>query len=168
MNHSITIRRAGPEDDAAKAALLAPAYGTDAATLTREAAEIRSRWRDFGDLAPGLIAWVAVDENARVVGAAEATIRLFANGCESLRVLFLEGIAVDPARRGSGTAAALMAVIEDWARREGISEIASDALLTDAEGQAFHRALGFAETERVIGFRKVMAPGNQQDQDNRR
>ena len=74
---------------------------------------------------------------------------------------------MDPARRGSGTAAALMAVIEDWARREGISEIASDALLTDAEGQAFHRALGFAETERVIGFRKVMAPGNQEDQDNR-
>ena len=106
---------------------------------------------------------MAVDENTRVVGAAEATIRLFANGCESLRVLFLEGIAVDLAHRGSGTATALMAAIEDWARRKGISEIASDALLTDSAGQAFHRALGFAETERVIGFRKVMAPPNQED-----
>jgi len=157
MNHSITIRRAGPEDDAAKAALLAPAYGTDAATLIREAAEIRSRWRDFGDLAPGLVAWVAVDDDNRIIGAAEATLRLFANGCESLRVLFLEGIAVDPAHRENGAATALMAAIEDWARCEGISEIASDALLTDAGGQAFHRALGFAETERVIGFRKVIS-----------
>lgn len=157
MNHSTTIRRATAQDDAAKAALLAPTYGTDAATLVREAAEIRLKWRDFGDLAPGVIAWVAVDADGRVIGAAEATLRLFANGCESLRVLFLEGIAVDPAHRDTGTAAAIMATIETWAMSEGISEIASDALLTDADGQAFHRALGFAETERVIGFRKVIA-----------
>ena len=159
MKQPIKIRRAGPEDDAPKAALLAATYGTEAAILEREAAQIRSQWRAFGDLDPGLIAWVAVDENDRVVGAAEATIRLFANGCESVRLLFLEGIAVDPAHRDSGTAAAIMAVIEDWARDAGISEIASDALLTDAEAQAFHRALGFAETERVIGFRKAVTDG---------
>lgn len=154
MNDSFTIRRATPEDDAAKAALLAAAYETDAATLVREAVEIRSRWSDFGDLAPGLVAWVAVDADNHVIAAAEATIRLFANGCESLRVLFLEGIAVEPAHRNSSVASAMMAAMEAFAATEGISEMASDALLTDAQGQAFHRALGFAETERVIGFRK--------------
>lgn len=156
MNQSFTIRRATPEDDAGKAALLATTYGTDAATLVREAAEIRARWCDFGDLAPGLIAWVAVDADNRVIAAAEASLRLFANGCESLRVLFLEGIAVDPAYRKAGTGSALMATIEAWATAEGISEIASDALLTDETGQDFQRALGFIETERVIGYRKVI------------
>ena len=71
-------------------------------------------------------------------------------------MLFLEGIAVDPAYRKTGTGSALMATIEAWATAEGISEIASDALLTDETGQDFHRALGFIETERVIGYRKVI------------
>jgi len=159
MTHSITIRRAGAADDAAKAALLAPSYGTDAASLIREAAAIRARYRDFGDLAPGLVAWVAVDADGRVIAAAEATVRLFANGCASLRLLFLEGIAVDPAFRDGGVGRQMMTAIEAFATAEGIAEIASDALLTDADGQAFHRAVGFAETERVIGFRKAVAGG---------
>ena len=99
---------------------------------------------------------VAVDADNRVIAAAEASLRLFANGCESLRVLFLEGIAFDPAYRKAGTGSAMMATIEAWAAEEGISEIASAALLTDETGQDFHRALGFIETERVIGYRKVI------------
>ncbi|MGB1710234.1 MAG: GNAT family N-acetyltransferase [Candidatus Puniceispirillaceae bacterium] len=135
MTQNFTIRQARPEDDAARATLLAPTYGADAAGLAAEAADIRRRFRDFGDLAPGIV---------------------YANGCESVGVMFLEGIAVAPSCRETGIAAALLAQLEDIAREAGITEIASDSRIDDAVGADFHLANGFSEAERVTCFvRKI-------------
>lgn len=152
-----TIRRSQPADDAARAALLAPTYGSDVATLVSEAGEIRTRYGDFGDLAPGLIGWVAEDENDRIIATLEASIRLFANGCDTVRILFVEGIAVrDDARRATlGTA--LMDTAVSWARDQGIQEIASDALLEDTAAQDWHLAMGFEVTEKTVCFRRVIS-----------
>ena len=156
MTENFTIRQAGPGDDAARAALLAPTYEVDAAGLAAEAADIRRRFRDFGDLAPGVVRLVAEDADGAILGALEATVRLYANGCESVGVMFLEGIAVAPACRETGIAAALLAQLEDIAREAGITEIASDSRIDDAVGADFHLANGFAETERVTCFvRKI-------------
>ena len=156
MTQNFTIRQAGPEDDAARAALLAPTYGANAAGLAAEAADIRRRFRDFGDLAPGIVRLVAEDANGAILGALEATVRLYANGCESVGVMFLEGIAVAPSCHETGIAAALLARLEDNAREAGITEIASDSRIDDAVGADFHLANGFAETERVACFvRKI-------------
>ena len=73
-------------------------------------------------------------------------MRLLANGCESVGVMFLEGMAVAPACRDTGIAAALL---EDIAREAGTTEIASDSRSGDAVGADFHLANGFAEAERV-------------------
>ena len=154
MTQRFTIRMAGPSDDAARAALLAPTYGCAPETLTAEAAEIRHRFRSFGDLGPGPVAWVAENETAAVIGTAEATIRLHANGCETLRVLFLEGIAVAEDSRGKGVASALLTAVEGWARQQGIAEIASDISADDRAARQWHRRLGFAETETVVCLRR--------------
>ena len=156
MTQNFTIRQADPGDDAARAALLAPTYGADAAGLAAEAADIRRRFRDFGDLAPGIVRLVAEDADGAILGALEATVRLYANGCESVGVMCLEGIAVASAYRETGIAAALLARLEVIAVEAGITEIASDSRIDDVDGTDFHLASGFAETERVACFvRKI-------------
>ena len=156
MDRPFTIRSATAADDAARSVLLAPTYGADATALRTEMADIRSRFGDFGDLSPGLVSLVAEDGGGVVIGAAEATIRLYANGAECVKVMFLEGIAVETAHHDNGIATALIARLEDIARQAGIAEMASDARLDDAAALAFHHANGFAETEQVACFvRKI-------------
>ena len=87
---------------------------------------------------------MADDANSAILGALEATVRLYANGCESVGVMFLEGIAVAPACRETGVASALLARLEDIAREACITEIASDSRIDDAVGANFHLANGFA------------------------
>jgi aminoglycoside 6'-N-acetyltransferase I len=70
---------------------------------------------------------------------------------------FLEGICVDPAHRRKGIARTLVAKALEWGRKRGISEFASEALLANGASHAFHRAIGFAETERVVCFRRRIA-----------
>ena len=158
MTASFTVRMARPADDTARAALLAPTYDCAPETLIAEAAEIRTRFRAFGDLAPGLVAWVAESDDAAIIGTAEATVRLYANGCETLRVLFLEGIAVAADRRGDGVAAALIAAVEAWARQQGIAEIAADISADDMAARRWHGRLGFTETETVVCLRRRVGP----------
>ena len=70
--------------------------------------------------------------------------------------MFLEGIAVAPACRETGIAAALLVRLEEIAREAGITEIASVSRIDDAVGAEFHLANGFAEAERVTCFvRKI-------------
>jgi len=88
------------------------------------------------------------------VGFAEVSLRRdYVNGCDGSPVAFLEGIYVDPAHRNQGVARALSAEAMAWARERGIAEFASDALLANRASHAFHKAIGFEETERVVYFR---------------
>lgn len=80
----------------------------------------------------------------------------YVNGCETSPVAFLEGIVVDPSFRRQGVAASLVAAVTDWARNEGLSELASDAEIHNTVSHAMHAALGFEETQRVVYFRKAL------------
>jgi aminoglycoside 6'-N-acetyltransferase I len=92
-----------------------------------------------------------------VTGFAEAAIRRdYVNGCETSPVAFVEGIHVVPEHRRQGVAGALIAAVEQWARDQGLRELASDALIENSQSHAMHRALGFSETERVVYFRKAL------------
>ena len=103
-------------------------------------------------------AFIARDATGAAVGLAEAALRHdYVNGCETSPVAFLEGIYVAPARRRQGAAQRLCAAVAAWARGLGCSEFASDAALDNLDSHAMHRALGFAETERVVYFRKRLA-----------
>ncbi len=91
------------------------------------------------------------------LGFAEAALRRdYVNGCKTSPVAFLEGIFVKPEARGKGIARALVGAVEGWAREQGCSEFASDAPIGNLVSADMHRALGFAETQRVVFFRKVL------------
>ena len=47
-----------------------------------------------------------------------------------------------------------VAAAEAWARRQGISEIASDIEAGDAAARRWHRRMGFEETETVVCLRR--------------
>jgi aminoglycoside 6'-N-acetyltransferase I len=103
---------------------------------------------------PDLLVLVA-REGVAVIGFAEAAIRRdYVNGCETSPVAFVEGIYVVPQQRRRGVARAMIAAIEAWAEQQGLRELASDALLDNAQSHAMHEALGFGETERVVYFKK--------------
>lgn len=96
-------------------------------------------------------------DSREAVAFAEATLRTdHVNGCETSPVVFLEGIYVAPGYRRRGIARALAADIAEWGRGRGCTEFASDALLDNAASHAFHAAIGFAETERVVYFRRQL------------
>jgi len=100
-------------------------------------------------------AFIARAGAAAVIGFAEATLRTdHVNGCAGSPVVFLEGIHVAPAHRRRGVARLLCAAVQGWGQAEGCTEFASDALLDNPGSHRFHAALGFAETERVVFFRK--------------
>lgn len=104
------------------------------------------------------VALLIEDGDGRVQGFAEASLRHdYVNGTESSPVGFLEGWYVAPESRGQGYGRALIAEVEAWTRAQGCSELASDALLDNCDSHAAHAACGFAETERVVYFRKRVA-----------
>lgn len=120
----------------------------DAVQITREAPTLLTQ--------PDMLVVVA-REGETVIGFTEAAIRRdYVNGCETSPVAFVEGIYVSPGQRRRGVARAMIAAVEDWARRQGLSELAADALLDNAQSHAMHNALGFSETERVVYFRKSL------------
>lgn len=106
---------------------------------------------------PDRLALVALSEDGTAIGFAEATLRRdYVEGCDSSPVGFLEGIYIVPEARRHGVARALSDAVGAWARAQGCSEYASNALLDNAGSHAFHAAIGFAETERVVYFRKPL------------
>jgi aminoglycoside 6'-N-acetyltransferase I len=123
-------------------------------------------WPDEEELRAGAQAMLAEHDKLALVcrsdagealAFAEASIRRdYVNGCDSSPVAFLEGIYVVPGHRNAGIARALAERVAVWARGFGCAEFASDALLENAASHAFHAAIGFAETERVVYFRRPL------------
>lgn len=69
---------------------------------------------------------------------------------------FWEGIYVREDFRRRGVARELLAACEQWARKQGCREFASDCELTNRESERFHRALGFGEAGRISCFVKKL------------
>ena len=97
---------------------------------------------------------IALDGNGEGIGFAELSIHNIVDGCETDHVGYLEGWYVGPQARRQGVGGALIAAAEAWARGEGCTEFASDALIENEPSLAAHRALGFTETARVCTLMK--------------
>ncbi len=82
-----------------------------------------------GMLSMPLAVLIADDDSGRPVGFAELSIRNYAEDCVTDRVAYLEGWYVVPEARRRGVGRALVAAAEEWAREQGCTEFASDALL---------------------------------------
>jgi aminoglycoside 6'-N-acetyltransferase I len=97
---------------------------------------------------------VAEDAAHELIGFAELSRRLYAEGCITSPVGFLEGWYVVPEHRGRGVGRALVAAAEEWARGCGCTEFASDTTVDNTASAAAHQALGFEEVEIIRCFRK--------------
>ncbi|MFZ6775280.1 aminoglycoside 6'-N-acetyltransferase [Undibacterium sp. Ji83W] len=102
--------------------------------------------------------FIEFGETGEALGMVEVSLRSdYVNGTDTSPVAFLEGLFVVPQARKKGIARALVTEAERWAKNKGCSEFASDALLENTASHDMHSALGFAETERVVYFKKSLA-----------
>ena len=97
---------------------------------------------------------LAFTVTGEAVGFVELSIRNIVDSCTSGRVAYLEGWFVKADERGKGIGSALVQAAEEWGRRLGCTELASDTEISNELSAAMHKALGFEETDRVIQFRK--------------
>ncbi|MBL8671758.1 MAG: GNAT family N-acetyltransferase [Alphaproteobacteria bacterium] len=100
---------------------------------------------------------LVAEASGRIAGFAEVGLRSHADGCDPRRpVGYLEGWFVEPDQRRRGIGRALVAAAEDWARGQGCREMASDTWADNAPSQRAHAALGFAEVDRCVTYRKAL------------
>jgi len=127
-----------------------PEYGDD-----YHAPEIKQFFA--GQLRMPLAVLLAEEENQSVLGFVELSIRPYAEGCSTDHVGYLEGWYVVPNARRRGVGRALVAAAEDWARAQGCTEFASDALADNVVSTDAHQKLGFEEVEVIRCFRKLLS-----------
>jgi aminoglycoside 6'-N-acetyltransferase I len=94
--------------------------------------------------------------DGRLAGFVEAGSRPYADGCETSPVGYVEAWFVDDDVRRRRWGRALLGAAEDWARAQGYSEMASDALIDNVVSHQAHEAAGYAEVERLVVFRKKL------------
>jgi len=80
----------------------------------------------------------------------------YVEGTESSPVGYLEGIYVKEEDRRQGIARMLLSACGEWAKEQGCTEFASDCELTNKESQAFHRAVGFCEANRIVAYARKL------------
>ena len=111
---------------------------------------------DWSPICPYVI-FVTEGAEAQPVGFVEVTLRSGADGCDPARpVGFLEGWYVAESSRRRGHGADLLRAAEDWTRRQGCLEMASDTWIDSALSQRVHEALGFEVVDRVVNYRKAL------------
>jgi aminoglycoside 6'-N-acetyltransferase I len=145
----ITIREMGVADRAAWAEMRGELWPEE--TAQEHASGVDEILGD-GD------AWGFVAETAdgAPLGFAELGIRKYANGCTARPVPFLEGVWVRAEFRRQGIGARLIECAGEFAAARGFREMGSDSEIENLTSHAAHRSWGFAETERVVYFRKAL------------
>lgn len=149
----VLIRSVEAHDLDAWVRLRADLWPEDAAEAHRREAESwLSRASAKGDVA----AFLALDPTGNPIGFAEASLRDSAEGCEGRKVAYLEGWFVVAEARRSGVGGALVGAVEDWGRRKGCRELASDTELENVLSREAHLALGFEEVSVIRCFKRSL------------
>lgn len=113
--------------------------------------------RYFSNNSTNIVNVLVLERNSSKLGGfIELNIRNYAEGSRSKRVPYVEGWYVDRDLRKNGYGKQLMAMAEDWAIKNGFSELASDTELTNHSSIAVHQALGFEESDRIVCFIKSL------------
>ncbi len=100
--------------------------------------------------------FVAERGNGQLGGFLEASLRRYADGCHTSPVGYIEGWYVDDEVRRRGLGGQLVKAAEQWARAQGCLEMASDCEIDNDVSFRSHLAVGYAEVERAIHFRKSL------------
>jgi len=100
------------------------------------------------------IVFVAERPAGGLAGFVELGLRLYAEGCDSTPIPFIEGWYVEEDYRNLGIGRELIRAAEMWARAQGYREIASDVEIENKGSIAAHRALGYEEVTTLVCFRR--------------
>jgi len=94
-------------------------------------------------------------QDGQSVGFMNLSIRKdYVNGTDTSPVAFVEAIYILPEYRKLGFGGELVEYAEEFARDNGMTQLASDCLIDNSVSEAFHKSCGFVEKERVICFVK--------------
>jgi aminoglycoside 6'-N-acetyltransferase I len=94
--------------------------------------------------------------DGKLGGFIETGTRKYADGCETSPVGYIEGWWVDEDLRGQGLGKSLVKTAENWARSQGLHEMASDTWLENEVSIAAHLKMGYEEVERLVHFAKTL------------
>lgn len=103
---------------------------------------------------PEQAAFVASRADGSLIAFIEASLREYAEACETSPVGYIEAWFVDPHVRGQKLGREMMQAAEGWAREKGCTEMASDTWLENEAGIAAHLKMGYWEVERLVHFVK--------------
>ncbi|WP_317335220.1 GNAT family N-acetyltransferase [Streptococcus orisratti] len=92
-------------------------------------------------------------QNGRAIAFISLSIRKdYVEGAKTSPVAYLEGISVLSEYQRSGIAKKLIDFARQWAKNQGIRQLASNCELDNLTSQAFHRAIGFKEVNRTVNY----------------
>lgn len=101
--------------------------------------------------------FIAQNENNQIIGFLEASLRTdYVEDCDTSPVGYIEGWFVDENYRRQHVGLNLTKVAEDWARRLGCQEMASDCDINNQTSLAAHLGSGYTEVGRNIHFKKLL------------
>jgi len=126
-------------------------YGDKESVL---AAEIQ---RFFSGQAGEPLTVLVAEQDDRLVGMAELSVHLYAEGCQSDHVGYLEGWYVIPSSRNQGIGRELLKASEAWARSQDCTELATDTHLENVEVAKIYKNCGYQEVAQLRCFRKTIA-----------
>ena len=96
-------------------------------------------------------------ENNIPIGFAQCQLRNdYVEGTKTNPVGYLEGIFIKDGYRNKGYAKELLVECEAWAKCNGCQEFASDCEIDNIDSFHFHKAMNFAEANRIICFTKTL------------
>lgn len=95
-------------------------------------------------------------EAGETIGFLELSLRDFVDGCLEGPVGYIEGIYVMAGFRSQGIGRALIRFAEDWCRKKGCEQMATDAEIDNLAAQQFYLENGFQERWKTVGFTKSL------------
>lgn len=152
MEH-VVVRPAEPKDVSELAELFNSLWPNDSVAEHAQELAVLVAGKFPGSLP--IVVLLAEEPGGHIVGFVEVDLRSHADGCNpSNPVGYIEGWYVTPPYRRKRVGAKLVAAAEEWARKQGCKEIASDAWLDADDSQRAHEALGFDVVDRCVHYRK--------------
>jgi len=100
--------------------------------------------------------FIASRADGKLVAFIEASLREYAEGCETSPVGYIEAWYVDETIRGQKLGREIMSTAEDWARKKGCAEMGSDTWLDNEVSIGAHIKMGYREVERLAHFLKKL------------
>jgi aminoglycoside 6'-N-acetyltransferase I len=117
--------------------------------------ELESELASLFALDPPYTVYIA-EEDGRQIGFIELWVRSYAEGGPPEPSAYVEGLWVDPEKRRTGVATALLRQAEKWAKDKGFKWLGSDADLDNRDSHAWHKAAGFTAIEQLVVFGKPL------------